>query len=61
MEVGSNHWDLVLDIFNDRDASIILTTPLNNDVEDSWYCRREKLGNYSAKNAYQMIQESKTH
>ncbi|XP_074378344.1 uncharacterized protein LOC141719879 [Apium graveolens] len=62
LEIDSNCWDeeLVNDVFNIRDANIILTIPLNNNVEDTWYWRREKLGNYTVKSAYLMIQESKT-
>ncbi|KAL8108560.1 hypothetical protein AgCh_024870 [Apium graveolens] len=62
LEIDSNSWDeeLINDVFDSRDASLILSIPLNNDVEDTWYWRREKLGNYTVKSAYLMIQESKT-
>lgn len=51
--------DLIKDIFNQRDANIILATPLLESNEDCWYWRREKSGNYSVKTAYILIQESK--
>ncbi|KAL8103095.1 hypothetical protein AgCh_027577 [Apium graveolens] len=61
LEIDSNCWDedLVNDVFDRRDASIILTIPLNNDIEYTWYWSRERLGNYTVKSAYLMIQESK--
>lgn len=61
MSLNSNTWDvdLVLDIFDERDANIIISIPLNADVEDFWYWRREKMGNYSVKSAYLLMQEDK--
>ncbi|KAL8149774.1 hypothetical protein AgCh_006690 [Apium graveolens] len=61
LEINSNCWDVevVTDVFESRDVNIILNIPLNNDVEDTWYWRREKPGNYTVKSAYLMIQESK--
>lgn len=59
MESTHIRWeeDLILDVFERRDANIILSIPLNNDGKDSWYQRREKLGDYSVKSAYLMLQE----
>lgn len=61
MDLESGQWDvdLVLDVFESRDANIILSTPLNFEVNDSWYWRREKLGKYSVKSAYLLLQENK--
>ena len=61
ISLDSNSWDtdLVMDIFDSRDANIILSIPLNNEVNDSWYWRREKMGNYSVKSAYLLTQEAK--
>lgn len=56
---GSWDKDLILDIFDDRDASIILSIPLNIEEEDSWYWRHEKFGRYSVKSAYALIQDGK--
>lgn len=44
MNTTSNSWDvdLVQDIFNSRDANIILSIPLDKTVNDAWYWRYEK-------------------
>lgn len=57
LDINSNCWDedLVKDVFDSRDTNIILSIPLNNDVEDTWYWRREKLGKYPIKSAYLII------
>lgn len=62
MLVQETGWDrdLILDMFNDRDASMILSIPLNTEEEDSWFWRHEKLGHYSVKSAYALIQQGKT-
>ncbi|XP_074342410.1 uncharacterized protein LOC141679955 [Apium graveolens] len=41
----NNSWDidLVKDIFDSRDASIILSIPVDKEVDDSWYWRNNKL------------------
>lgn len=54
-----NKIDLIMDVFDKRDADIILNTPLNSAVEDSWYWRREKLRNYLVKSVYLLLQELK--
>lgn len=53
-----NSWDveLVGDIFEHRDANIILSIPIDRGVNDSWYWRKEKLGNYSFKSAYLILE-----
>ncbi|XP_074347342.1 putative mitochondrial protein AtMg00310 [Apium graveolens] len=51
--------DLVKDVFNQRDANLILATPLSENSRDSWFWRKDKLGNYPFKMPYILIQESK--
>ncbi|KAK1402213.1 hypothetical protein POM88_001818 [Heracleum sosnowskyi] len=48
---SENNWDidLIRDVFDSRDAQLIMTIPLNNETEDTWYWRKEKLGDYSVK------------
>ncbi|KAL8113779.1 hypothetical protein AgCh_020904 [Apium graveolens] len=62
MVMGERRWDvdLVRDIFNQRDTSLILATSVGED-NDGWYWRKEKLGQYSVKSAYILIQENKGH
>lgn len=45
MTTDQNSWDidLVHDIFNERDASLILSIPLQRAENDSWFWRKEKL------------------
>lgn len=61
MSLYGTGWDvdLILDMFDSRDTNIILSIPLNTEVEDSWYCKREKMGSYSVKSAYRLIQDDK--
>ncbi|XP_074326605.1 putative protein phosphatase 2C 39 [Apium graveolens] len=61
MYTGSNGWDheLIEDIFDRRDANIILSIPLNNKMQDDWYWRQEKMGYYLVKSAYLLMQEEK--
>nr|XP_017256465.1 PREDICTED: uncharacterized protein LOC108226023 [Daucus carota subsp. sativus] len=61
MITGERRWDedLIQDIFVTRDANLILSIPLCNDEVDRWYWRKEKLGFYSVKSAYILLQESK--
>lgn len=61
MSITENGWDvdLILDMFNSRYAELILSIPIDKEVHDSWYWRREKLGNYSVKSAYHLIQDEK--
>lgn len=61
ISISSNNLDndLILDVFESKYANLIFSIPLNNAAEDSWYWRREKLGNYSLKSAYLLLQELK--
>lgn len=51
MITGEKIWDedLIRDVFDDRDANIILNIPLNEEVKDNWYWRNDKLGAYTVK------------
>lgn len=62
MVTGEKIWDtdLIKDLFDERDADIILSIPLGEEDKDTWYWRREKMGHYSVKSAYITIQEAKT-
>uniref|UniRef100_A0A803PR19 Reverse transcriptase domain-containing protein n=1 Tax=Cannabis sativa TaxID=3483 RepID=A0A803PR19_CANSA len=52
--------EVISDIFNSRDAQIILQIPLSAQVhEDAWYWSKEATGFYSVKSAYKHIQDSK--
>lgn len=51
--------DLISEIFNERDANLILAIHLRDFENDSWYWRLEKYENYSVKSANNMIHESK--
>lgn len=57
MVTGEKYWDndLIHDLFDDRDASLILSIPLNNSNVDNWYWKAEKLGIYSVKSAYMLL------
>lgn len=62
MLVGQNQWDvdLIIDVFIERDASLIMGIPLaSNSEDDTWYWRKEWLGQYSVKSAYHLLQEGK--
>ncbi|XP_060969649.1 uncharacterized mitochondrial protein AtMg00310-like [Cannabis sativa] len=57
--VHSHSWDydLVRDMFNNRDADIILGIPLSSNVSiDTWSCEGERTGEFSVKSAYNMLQ-----
>lgn len=57
MITGETQWDidLIFDIFNDRDANLIVSIPLRNNESDAWYLRGEKSGVYSVKSAYDLL------
>lgn len=59
MTTGEGSWDtnLIHDLFIDRDASLILSIFLDDSEADNWYSKGEKLGVYSVKSAYLMLQE----
>lgn len=63
MKTREKVWDedLIVDLFTARDVAIILSIPLSDDDRDTWYWRHEKMGHYSVKSAYIVIQETKTH
>lgn len=52
--------DLIRDIFDDRDANLILVIPVHNRSADSWYWCKERSGSYSVKSAYTILQDSRT-
>lgn len=58
ISMADNSWDtdLILDVFNSRDANIILSIPMDKEVNDSWYWRYGKFVNYSVKSAYLLQQ-----
>lgn len=60
-EIGEQKWDeeLISDIFEDRDASLILSIPLNSTDKDGWWWNKERLGVYSVKSAYMWLQLQK--
>ncbi|XP_074374511.1 uncharacterized protein LOC141714914 [Apium graveolens] len=53
MVTGEREWnqDLIKDIFNGRDANLILSIPLSNSDADSWFWNNEKLGLYTVAKA----------
>ncbi|XP_074356428.1 uncharacterized protein LOC141696142 [Apium graveolens] len=60
-KIDEKAWDieLVLDVFEERDAELILSIPLTENDKDTWYWRHEKMGHYSVKSGYNVIQASK--
>lgn len=61
MDLEHNSWDRDLgqDIFEERDAKSILSIPLNTANNDSWFWKLDKLGKYTVKSAYAVIQETR--
>lgn len=59
-ENGDWDGDLIRDIFDSRDVNVILSISLNAESQNTWYWRREKMGNYSVKSAYTLLQELNT-
>lgn len=57
MAPGVREWDhgLINEAFNERDASLILSIPLNNSDVDKWFWSNEKLGLYTVKSAYGLL------
>ncbi|XP_060964189.1 uncharacterized protein LOC133033466 [Cannabis sativa] len=52
--------DLVRDLFNDRDANLILSIPLSlSRRADEWFWCWEKTGHFSVKSTYKQLQLSK--
>lgn len=58
---GENRWDedLIHDMFEERDVNLILSIPLDANDQDVWYWKMEKLGHYSVKSAYVLLQMQK--
>lgn len=56
-DLYENQWDidLIRDLFEARDANLILSIPVNVEDKDTWYWKYEKMGNYSVKSAYNFI------
>lgn len=61
MNTERNSWDadLVNDIFEERDARLILSIPLDDTDVDSWFWKHDKFGHYTVKTAYAALQEAK--
>lgn len=61
MCMDQKQWDVevVTDVLNTRDANLVLS--INEETRDTWYWRKEKLGNYSVKSAYALIQEGREY
>lgn len=47
--------DLINDIFEARDANLILSIPLGQHGSDTWFWNKEKLGRSTVKSAYVSI------
>lgn len=52
-------WDLMNDIFEEKVINLILSTPIQHNAIDLWYCCKEKMKNYTIKSTYLLIQKSK--
>ncbi|XP_060962217.1 uncharacterized protein LOC115711062 [Cannabis sativa] len=61
MSPNGQCWDveLVSDLFNHRDASVIMNTPINVGRSDNYYWKHEHSGFYTVKSAYKVIQLNK--
>lgn len=57
MITGEKRWDveLIADVFDQRDAELIVNIPLNDQVKGNWYWRKDKLGQYSVKGGYLLL------
>ncbi|XP_074356138.1 uncharacterized protein LOC141695825 [Apium graveolens] len=60
-KIDEKAWDveLVLDVFEEMDAELILSIPLIENDKDTWYWRHEKMGHYLVKSGFNVIQASK--
>lgn len=60
---GENRWNepLINNIFKEKDVQLILSIPLNQSDQDTWYWKKDRMGCYSIKTAYVLIQESKSN
>lgn len=59
LNTEQNQWDvdLLRDVFEERDVNLILAIPINVDSADTWYWKKEKMGHFSVKTAYSLVQE----
>lgn len=57
MDLSTNQWDqdIIKDVFEERDANLILSIPISSDEADTWYWNFEKMGGYSVKSAYRYM------
>lgn len=46
-------------MFEERDLMLIATIPVQLNEPDSWYWKKDKMGRYTVKSAYTMLQEKK--
>lgn len=61
MQIGKREWDvdIIEDLFNSRDKSLIYSIPLGDYVsKDDWYWWWEKEGSFTVKSAYKYLQSS---
>lgn len=60
MAENHNTWDvdLIHDIFNERDANLILSIPIQSTDNDSWFWRKDKMGQYTVKSAYDVLRDN---
>lgn len=60
MSTDQESWDmdLIHDIFNTRDANLILSIPVRRTDADTWFWRNDKMGVYTVKSAYALIRDS---
>lgn len=56
---GQNQWDtdLIIDMFDERGINLIYAMSFSTFEKDSWYWKKEKLGCYTVKSAYALVQE----
>lgn len=59
MVTGQNQWDidLINDIFNVRDADLILSIPLRQEDAYYWFQNKEKMGVFTVKSAYRAMRD----
>ncbi|KAM6582866.1 hypothetical protein CsatB_009868 [Cannabis sativa] len=62
MQTDGMAWDIDIlnDLFTERDKNLILQIPLPSHSEtDHWYWYKDRMGNYSVKTAYHLLQQLK--
>lgn len=62
LEMDRDRWDedLLKDIFEQRDISLILSIPVKRSDNDSWFWRHDRIGQYTVKSAYDIIRSRAT-